>query len=131
MKKAFGILFCILSFAVLASCGSKQLPDWADTDALTEKARVMIDTLNAYDYEGVAALYDDPAVDASTFEAAGELIEEAGAFVDYGQTAFTTGTADDGRDYVCVIQIANYENEKYAFTVSYFEDGSVAGFYLK
>ena len=51
------------------------MPEWADTEVLTENARVLIDTLNDFDYEGVAKIYNNPAVDASTFEASGKTVE--------------------------------------------------------
>ena len=38
---------------------------------------------------------------------------------------------DDGKEFVRVIQIANYESGKLTYTVSFFEDGAVAGFFVK
>ena len=98
---------------------------------LTENARVLIDTLNDFDYEGVAKIYNNPAVDASTFEASGKTVESLGAFEDYGDVSFASGKTDDGKEFVRVIQIANYESGKLTYTVSFFEDGAVAGFFVK
>ena len=118
MKKIVKVLFCLVAIVALASCGSNKLPEWADTEVLTENARVLIDTLNDFDYEGVAKIYNNPAVDASTFE-------------DYGDVSFASGKTDDGKEFVRVIQIANYESGKLTYTVSFFEDGAVAGFFVK
>ena len=131
MKKIVEILFCLVAVVALASCGGNKLPEWADTEALTEKAHVLIDTMNDLDYEGVAEIYNNPAVDASTFEANGEIIKGVGAFEDYGDVSFTSGKTDDGKEFVRVIQIVNYENGKLAYTASFFEDGTVAGFFVK
>ena len=90
----------------------------------------MIDTLNAFDYDGVAEIYNNPAVDASTFEASGEIIETYGTFESYGNVSYVADKTDDGIEFVRVIQIANYEKGKLTFTASFFEDGSVAGFRL-
>ena len=57
MKKIVKVLFCLVAIVALASCGSNKLPEWADTEVLTENARVLIDTLNDFDYEGVAKIY--------------------------------------------------------------------------
>ena len=72
MKKIVKVLFCLVAIVALASCGSNKLPEWADTEVLTENARVLIDTLNDFDYEGVAKIYNNPAVEATTFEASGK-----------------------------------------------------------
>ena len=56
MKKIVKVLFCLVAIVALASCGSNKLPEWADTEVLTENARVLIDTLNDFDYEGVAKI---------------------------------------------------------------------------
>ena len=45
MKKIVKVLFCLVAIVALASCGSNKLPEWADTEVLTENARVLIDTL--------------------------------------------------------------------------------------
>lgn len=71
-----------------------------------------------------------PAVDASTFEASGEIIETYGTFESYGNVSYVADKTDDGIEFVRVIQIANYEKGKLTFTASFFEDGSVAGFRL-
>ena len=90
----------------------------------------MIDTLNAFDYDGVAEIYNNPAVDASTFEASGEIIKTYGTFESYGDVSYVADKTNDGIEFVRVIQIANYEKGKLTFTASFFEDGSVAGFRL-
>lgn len=97
---------------------------------LTNTACGLLDTLNAFDYDGVAEIYNNPAVDASTFEASGEIIETYGTFESYGNVSYVADKTDDGIEFVRVIQIANYEKGKLTFTASFFEDGSVAGFRL-
>ena len=44
MKKIVKVLFCLVAIVALASCGSNKLPEWADTEVLTENARVLIDS---------------------------------------------------------------------------------------
>ena len=131
MKKFIIILFCLVSIVGLTSCGNFKLPEWADTDTLTENARVLIDTMNKFDYEGVAKIYDNPAVDASAFEHGGKTIESLGTFNKYGDVAFTSGKTETGKEFVRVIQIADYAHGKLTFTVSFFENGDVAGFFVK
>ncbi len=129
MKKIISLLVCcVIAISTLVACGSNKLPEWADTDVLTEKTHTMIDALNDFDYDGVAEIFNNPAVDASTFEASGEIIETYGAFESYGDVSYVADKTDGGDEFVIVIQIANYEKGKLTFTASFFEDGSVAGF---
>lgn len=131
MKKIINLLACCLIVtSLLTACGNNKLPEWADTEALTEKARTMIDTLNAFDYDGVSEIYDNPEVDATTFEASGEIIKTYGEFESYGDVSYVADKTDDGSEFVRVIQVADYEKGKLTFTASFFEDGSVAGFKL-
>lgn len=131
MKKIINLLACCLIVtSLLTACGNNKLPEWADTEALTEKARTMIDTLNAFDYDGVSEIYDNPEVDATTFEASGEIIKTYGEYESYGDVSYVADKTDDGSEFVRVIQVADYEKGKLTFTASFFEDGSVAGFKL-
>ncbi len=124
MKKIISLLgCCFIAISTLTACENNNLPAWADTDVLTPKAQTMIDTLNAFDYDGVAEIY-------KTFEASGEIIETYGTFESYGNVSYVADKTDDGIEFVRVIQIANYEKGKLTFTASFFEDGSVAGFRL-
>lgn len=113
MKKIISLLgCCFIAISTLTACENNNLPAWADTDVLTPKAQTMIDTLNAFDYDGVAEIYNNPAVDASTFEASGEIIETYGTFESYGNVSYVADKTDDGIEFVRVIQIANYEKGK-------------------
>lgn len=121
LKKSKGVLFnekiinllacCLIVTSLLTACGNNKLPEWADTEALTEKARTMIDTLNAFDYDGVSEIYDNPEVDATTFEASGEIIKTYGEFESYGDVSYVADKTDDGSEFVRVIQVADYEKE--------------------
>lgn len=121
IKKSKGVLFnekiinllacCLIVTSLLTACGNNKLPEWADTEALTEKARTMIDTLNAFDYDGVSEIYDNPEVDATTFEASGEIIKTYGEFESYGDVSYVADKTDDGSEFVRVIQVADYEKE--------------------
>lgn len=63
MKKIISLLgCCFIAISTLTACENNNLPAWADTDVLTPKAQTMIDTLNAFDYDGVAEIYNNPAV---------------------------------------------------------------------
>ena len=54
-----------------------------------------------------------------------------GTFNKYGDVAFTSGKTETGKEFVRVIQIADYAHGKLTFTVSFFENGDVAGFFVK
>lgn len=113
MKKIISLLgCCFIAISTLTACENNNLPAWADTDVLTPKAQTMIDTLNAFDYDGVAEIYNNPAVDASTFEASGEIIETYGTFESYGNVSYVADKTDDGIEFVRVIQILNSKTSR-------------------
>ncbi len=116
---------------LLTACGAAPLPDWADEETLTQQAQSVIDQMNAGDYAGIAALYNNPEVTAETFAPGGETVTAMGAFTGYGDAACLGGKTQEGQEYGTVIQVADYENGKLTYTVSFFEDGTLAGFFVK
>ena len=58
-------------------------------------------------------------------------MKDMGDFEKYGEYTVEGGETDDGQEYARVIQTATYKEGTLIFTVSFFEDGSVAGFYVQ
>ncbi len=107
------------------------LPDWADEDALTQQARSLIERYNARDYGAVAQACAALGVTEDDWaEASDPLLDQLGAFQGYGDVAFMHADDGTGTVYATVVQAATYENATMQFTVSYYEDGSVCGFYI-
>lgn len=131
MKKWMLCMVCVLLLFGLVGCSGGSVPEWANEEALVAKAQTMIDALNAQDLEKVATIYDNPEITAATFAESAQLVTDMGAFEKYGEYSLEGGTTDDGQEFARVIQTATYEKGTLIYTVSFFEDESVAGFYVQ
>ena len=108
----------------------KGLPEWTDEAAVTAQAHEVVDEFNARDYGALAARYQDEAVTADQLQQnLATTQDEYGALVAYGDASFLQGESL-GRSYATVIQKADYEGGAAEFRISFFEDGSLAGFYF-
>lgn len=121
---------------LLAGCSkadqqvSEGLPAWIDETTSTAQAHEVTDQFNERNYEAVVARYVGTEVTVEQFhENFDELLNEYGAFKEYGDASFLQGESK-GRSYATIIQKATYENGLGEFRVSFFEDGSLAGFYF-
>ena len=57
--------------------------------------------------------------------------EQLGSFDAYGGAASGHAADKDGKEYVTVVQQASYQQGSAQFTVSFYEDGSLCGLYMK
>lgn len=78
----------------------------------------------------VVAIYDHPEITVESFAESSQIVKDMGAFENYGEYSLEGDTTDDGQGYVRIIQTATYESGTLIYTISFFEDGSVAGFYV-
>lgn len=143
MKKKV-LVAAMLATAVLAlalaGCGTpvsevdksvkEGLPAWADEAAVTAQAFEVIEDVNARDFKAVAERWNDAAITAEKLEQSiGAGLDKLGAFKGYGDVSFLQGDAD-GRSYATVVQVVEYENAEDPVRVSFYEDGSMAGFFM-
>ncbi|WP_139651822.1 DUF3887 domain-containing protein [Raoultibacter phocaeensis] len=143
MKKRLGVLVtmaalaCALCLIGCSSSGSgsdvqEGLPDWANETQLTEQTRELIDLYTARDFDAVAEKCEPLGLSAEDFAQNGDpILDQLGAFKDFGDVAYLNGKAKDGTPYATVVQIANYENGPAQYTISFNEDDSISGFYIK
>ena len=145
MKRKFiGIVAAAaaLAFALcLAGCSSGAsgdssiqagLPEWANEAELTEQTQELIDQYNARDFDSVAKQCGTLGVSAEDFAESGNpILDQLGAFKSFGDVSYMNGKAKDGTPYATVVQMASYENGSAQFTVSFNEDDTVSGFYIK
>ncbi len=98
--------------ACLAGCSgggsglSEGVPEWADEAAVVQDAQAVIEDFSARDYAAVAAKGQTVGLTADQLQGA-------------------------GAEFVTVVQMADYENGTAQYTISFYEDGSLAGFYVK
>lgn len=98
------------------------------TRLLSPSRRDAIDLFVARDYDGLAALFGEPAPAASDFEKAARAAEDVGGFESYGDVSFAH--YDGGADGVAaiVVQQAHCENDDLVYSVGIAEDGRLVGF---
>lgn len=130
---AFALAVC----AILAGCGGGSalndgLPEWADEAAITQETQAVVEDFSARDYAAVAAKAGDIGLTADQLQSAGDtLLDGLGEFSGFGDVAFLNGDDGSGNIYATVIQVANYANGSAQYTIGFYEDGSLAGFFVK
>ncbi len=130
---AFALALC----ALLAGCSGGSgldagLPEWADEAAVTQEVQAIIEDFSARDYEAAAAKGQAIGLTADQLQGAGDtILDSLGALTGFADVAYANAEDASGNAYAVVIQIAEYENGSAQYTVSLYEDGSLAGFYVK
>ena len=140
MKSITGMIATLLVAGLftgmLAGCGSTALAENFDETTVTETAEKMIDSLNAGDYESVENYFDDDMKEAIPEDKLEEAVEstltDAGAFTEYASAAaIGQKNKQTEEDNAVAIIVAQYENKKHTFTVSFDPDMAVNGFHMK
>lgn len=108
------------------------LPDWANETELTEQARELIDLYSARDFDAVAEKCSALGLSGEGFAENGNpILDQLGEFKNFGDVSYMNGKAKDGTPYATVVQMAAYENGTAQYTISFNEDDTVSGFYIK
>lgn len=129
---AIAIAGVLLAGCVGSGSLSEGLPEWGDEAALTEQAQDLVSDYSARDYEAVAQRCAGLGLSASDFAESGDaMLDTLGEFSSFADTAYMTGADDEGRAYAVVIQMADYASGSAQYTVSFYEDGAICGFYAK
>lgn len=139
MKKRFSVLAVfLLCLGLLTGCqGSEKLSDDFDAAEVKERAKEIIELINAGDYDTLAESWWSAqmkaAIPAEKLKSdIGPIIDELGAFEAFDKEAVTGSTdKDTEQDFAVVIIKAKYENRSAQYTISFNKDMKVAGFYIK
>lgn len=137
MLAALAAVAIAVAGVLLAGCAgngslSEGLPEWGDEAALTEQAQALVSDYSARDYEAVAQRCAGLGLSAADFAESGDaMLDTLGEFASFADAAYMTGADDEGRAYAVVIQVADYASGSAQYTVSFYEDGTVCGFYAK
>lgn len=131
MKKLLALLaVCAVSIGFLAGCKSSKLPDSMDEQTVLDASHEIVEQLQAQDYKGIAANMNETMQKALTADQLAEVwdtyAEKLGDFTGYGKESVT---GSDG--YAVASVIAEFENGKVQFTISFDTDMKLAGFYVK
>lgn len=135
--KLIRILFLLLVFSItLSACTPAKLADIYDESVVTERAKEVVEMINAQDYEKVNAEIRDDLQDQLTADklkdALGAKLVEAGTFIEY-QSIATLGqkSKTSGEDYATVVLVGKYEQSTVVFTISMDSNLDIVGLYVK
>jgi len=135
--KMIRILFSLLVFSItLSACASTKLADTYDEKIVTERAKEVVEMMNAQSFDKVNAEIRDDLQDQLTSsklqEAIGAKLAEAGAFIEY-QSIATLGqkSKTSGEDYAAVVLVGKYENSTIVFTITMDTNLDIVGLYIK
>lgn len=136
-KKGFSILLVLLTLAaVLTGCASNKLSDDYDEDEVKAKAEEVVNLVNARDYEAVIELIPEELRAELTVEglktAWDERLTECGEFSKFSKEVILGQTMKDtGEELAVAVIVADYENDKAQFTLSFNKDMALVGCYMK
>jgi len=135
--KMIRILFSLLVFSItLSACASTKLADTYDEKIVTERAKEVVEMMNAQSFDKVNAEIRDDLQDQLTSsklkEAIGAKLAEAGAFIEYPSIS-TLGqkSKTSGEDYATVVLVGKYENSTVVYTITMDTNLDIVGLYVK
>lgn len=135
--KMIRILFSLLVFSItLSACASTKLADTYDEKIVTERAKEVVEMMNAQSFDKVNAEIRDDLQDQLTSsklkEAIGAKLAEAGAFIEYPSIS-TLGqkSKTSGEDYATVVLVGKYENSTVVYTITMDTNLDIVGLYVR
>lgn len=135
--KMIRILFSLLVFSItLSACASTKLADTYDEKIVTERAKEVVEMMNAQSFDKVNAEIRDDLQDQLTSsklqEAIGAKLAEAGAFIEYPSIS-TLGqkSKTSGEDYATVVLVGKYENGTVVYTITMDTNLDIVGLYVR
>lgn len=129
MKKIYNIFLVMLGLMLITGCGASKLSDKYDEEKLTTSAEEIIINLNNEKYDDIIAIMDETLKDQLPKEKLEEAWRNFKKLGEYESISKIIFREKDG--YAVVVAIAEYEEGKIQFTLSYNEDMELAGIYLK
>jgi hypothetical protein len=106
-----------------------------DEDAAITRAKEVVDSINAGDYQAVYDIMDatmQAALPADKLQASFDpILKDSGAFVEYKGTS-TTAVTQNGTDYIVAVITCKYEKATRVYTISLTRtDMKVGGLFMK
>lgn len=126
----------LLAGILLMGCGTTKLPENFDEAKVKAQAELVLGYLNDNDLESFCQVpMTDKMQQVTTVEsmetAVAQYMGNRGDFQEY-KSITPVGTKDsDGNPCVAVVAVAQYENQRVTYTVSFNEELEMIGFFLK
>lgn len=130
------IIAILIVSAVLSACTSTKLADTYDEASVIDRAKKVVELINAYDFDTVNAQLRDDLQDKLTSTQLQDALEgklvNAGAFIEYqSSTAVGQKSKSTGEDYATVVLVGKYENGTIIFTITMDSNLDIVGVYAK
>ncbi len=134
MKKLSRLILLALTAVLILTVSACGPAFEYDEDAAADRAKHAIELANTGDYEAMVSMFGDTlkaALPVETLKSALDpVLAAAGSFKSY-KNIKSTGTIEDGVDYITVAAVCEYENSTHIYTISMTADMQLAGFYIK
>ena len=135
MRKIQALLTMVLTAICLSACSNTKLAEGFDEDKIKEAAQNAVDCLIAGEYEECVAMMDadmQAALPAESLKSNVEpMNEKTGAFREYKSIAVIGQKDAEGTDAAVAVIVAEFENEKVTYTVSFNQSMEIIGLWMK
>ncbi|MFA9464431.1 MAG: DUF3887 domain-containing protein [Velocimicrobium sp.] len=137
MKKLTKLILILTIIGVLLSgCSSTKLMDSFDKDTVEASAKQTVEYLNSEDYDSVVAMFNDDLKEQLTSadlkSGADSTFKDPGAFKEYKSvTAIGKKIKGTDEDAAVAVVVAQYENQKVIYTISFNTDMKIIGIFMK
>lgn len=128
MRKLNILMFSLLIILTFTACQQSNVDDQT-SDKYTEKGKEVVELLLDGDYEAVYEQFNDEMstlLPVSEMDELTPVIEEAGEFEEYEVTA-----VEERDDLFVTVTVTKHEKGKLGFTITFEEDGDIAGLFIK
>jgi len=134
IRMLFILLVCTIALSACTSAA--KLADIYDEKVVTERAKEIVEMINAQDFDNVNAEIRTDLQDRLTSnqlkDAIGAKLIEAGAFIEFPSiTTLGQKSKTSGEDYATVVLVGKYEKNTLVFTITMDSNLDIVGLYVK
>ena len=137
MKKRMSILFICALAVCMMGCAKTKLAEEFEEEKVIEEANAVIQMINEGETEAVwedkfNAKMQSGLTKEDWLSAIDPIMEDAGEFQSYEKEAVTgTEEPDTGEEFATAVIVAEYENGKNQYTITFNKSMQLTGFFVK
>ena len=137
MKKRMSILFICALAVCMMGCAKTKLAEEFEEEKVIEEANAVIQMINEGETEAVwedkfNAKMQYALTKEDWLSAIDPIMEDAGEFQSYEKEAVTgTEEPDTGEEFATAVIVAEYENGKNQYTITFNKSMQLTGFFVK
>lgn len=137
MKKRMSILFICALAVCMMGCAKTKLAEEFEEEKVIEEAKAVIQMINEGETEAVwedkfNAKMQSALTKEDWLSAIDPIMEDTGEFQSYEKEAVTgTEEPDTGEEFATAVIVAEYENGKNQYTITFNKSMQLTGFFVK